>query len=263
MKGFFRTLADINAQHKTNYTFSTTVEGDNVTVTLIPNVEGKGEKGKNIELPPFNAKGNADDLDQNFAEAFEKAMDLSKDSITDIREYSESIKEQAKGKKPAAAKQSAKEKEDTDGEEKTAENGTEATETKVATKKAAPKKPAKIPKDIQDGIKQYENYLAKGNVELQLFCANAVVKKLEGVEGLEDEFKKYSDIVAELKPIVDEQIAKSRGIQSEMPLAESIDTGVKTKDEKAAEKVTKEVVKEEKVSAPATSKPAVDIDDLF
>ena len=37
----------------------------------------------------------------------------------------------------------------------------------------------------------------------------------------------------------------------------------KTKDEKDAEKVTKEVVKEEKVSAPATSKPAVDIDDLF
>lgn len=233
MKGFFETLFD-SAEHNMSYKIGITIKDDILTVSMVPKVE----KGTSYELPPFEAKGTAKDLDAEFASAFWKALDDSKALLINVEAFKKGVEKLAEEKPKASEKSSTKKasvskSDDTDEESK-------ETVVEAPKKKAGKKK--KLPKLIQDQINSVDKYKASNNIPFVTYTLDLVIKAIEKLgdnEDLDDydvdlgalkadraSYDADTEITAEeapkaSTPVVEAPVVEASTAKVEKPIAES------------------------------------------
>jgi len=184
MKGFFQTLFD-STEDNMSFRMSITKKDDILTVSLIPKVE----KGNSYELPPFEAKGTAADLDKQFADAFAKALETNKELLIQVDSFQEGLKAMAEEKKTTTTKKTESTK--TSGSTETKEDAPKA------EKPAATKKKKKLPKPIQDQLSAIENYKTANNIPFVTYTLDVVIKSLKAMKDVEEYDVDLEALIAE------------------------------------------------------------------
>ncbi len=234
MKGFFQTLFD-STEDNMSFRMSITKKDDILTVSLIPKVE----KGNSYELPPFEAKGTAADLDKQFADAFAKALETNKELLIQVDSFQEGLQAMAEEKKEAKKTEKAT----------TSATGP-AKPAPVKEEKPAPtKKKKKLPKPIQDQLAAIENYKTANNIPFVTYTLDVAIKALNAMKDIEEYDVDLEALIAERESYNDVEGATLGGKEN----APKKDTPL--------EEAPKQEAPKEKVAAPSPVSEETNTDD--